>query len=61
MCRIVVVSIGGAVTIASRFVTCESVSVVTRIASSTSWRASVSESTGTLVSSSGSSRSTKYR
>ena len=40
--RIVVVAIGGAVTIASRFVTCESVSVVTRIASSTSRRASVS-------------------
>ena len=43
--RIVVVSIGGAETIASRFVTCESVSVVTRIASSTSRRTSVS-STG---------------
>ena len=43
--RIVVVAIGGAVTIASRLVTCESVSVVTRMASSTSRRASVS-STG---------------
>jgi hypothetical protein len=40
MWRIVVVSSGGAVTIASRLVTCESVSVVTRIASSTSRRTS---------------------
>ena len=37
MWRIVVVPIGGAVTSASRFVTCDSVSVVTFIASST-WR-----------------------
>ena len=44
MWRIVVVPIGGAVTIASRFVTCESVSVVTRIASSTSRRTSESRS-----------------
>ena len=43
--RIVVVAIGGAETIASRFVTCDSVSVVTRIASSTSRRASVSSTT----------------
>ena len=43
--RIVVVAIGGAETIASRFVTCESVSVVTRIASSTSRRARVSSTT----------------
>ncbi len=40
MWRIVEVSSGGAVTIASRFVTCESASVVTRIASSTSRRTS---------------------
>ncbi len=38
--RIVAVSTGGAETIASRFVTCESVSVVARIASSTSRRTS---------------------
>jgi hypothetical protein len=38
--RIVAVSSGGADTIARRFVTCESVSVVTRIASSTSRRTS---------------------
>ena len=37
MWRIVEVSIGGAVTIASRSVTCDSVSVVTRIASSSSF------------------------
>ena len=36
--RIVAVSIGGAVTSASRFVTCESCSLVARIASSTSRR-----------------------
>ena len=36
--RIVAVSIGGAVTSASRFVTCESCSVVARMASSTSRR-----------------------
>ena len=36
--RIVAASIGGAVTSASRFVTCESCSVVARIASSTSRR-----------------------
>ena len=46
MWRIVAVSIGGAVTIASRFVTCESVSVVTRIASSSSRRTSDSASGG---------------
>jgi hypothetical protein len=38
--RIVAVSIGGAETIASRLVTCDSVSEVTRIASSTSRRMS---------------------
>jgi hypothetical protein len=38
--RIVAVSMGGAETIASRFVTCDSVSVVMRIASSTSRRTS---------------------
>jgi hypothetical protein len=42
MWRIVVVWIGGADTIASRSVTCDSVSEVRRIASSTSRRASVS-------------------
>ncbi len=42
--RIVAVSIGGAETSARRFVTCESVSVVTRIASSTSRRTSESAS-----------------
>ena len=46
MWRIVEVSIGGAVTIASRSVTCDSVSVVTRIASSTSRRTSDSDSPG---------------
>ena len=55
MCRIVVVPIGGALTIASRFVTCDSVSVVSRIASSTSRRTSESCSSGEA---SGSSRST---
>ena len=44
--RIVEVSIGGAVTIASRLVTCDSVSVVTRIASSSSRRTRVSDSGG---------------
>ena len=58
--RIVEVSIGGAVTIASRFVTCDSVSVVTRIASSSSRRTSDSDSRGRR-SCAGSSRSTKYR
>jgi len=58
MCRIVEVSIGGAVTIASRFVTCDSVSVVTRIASSSSRRTSDSDSRGRTLSA-GSSRSTK--
>jgi hypothetical protein len=38
--RMVAVSIGGAETIARRLVTCESVSVVARIASSTSRRTS---------------------
>ena len=42
MWRIVVVRIGGAETIASRSVTCDSVSDVIRIASSISRRASVS-------------------
>ena len=42
--RMVAVSIGGAVTSASRFVTCESCSVVVRIASSTSRRIVVSSS-----------------
>ena len=41
---IVAVSIGGAVTSASRFVTCESCSVVARMASSTSRRMSLSSS-----------------
>ena len=41
-CRIVAVSIGGAVTSASRFVTWESCSVVARMASSTSRRMSES-------------------
>ena len=61
MCRIVDVSIGGAVTIASRLVTWESVSVVTRMASSTSRRTSDSDSRGRAGStcSAGSSRSTK--
>ena len=44
MCLIVAVSIAGAETTASRFVTCESVSVVARIASSTSRRISDSSS-----------------
>ena len=44
--RMVEVSIGGAVTIASRLVTCERVSVVTRIASSSSRRTSESDSPG---------------
>jgi hypothetical protein len=58
--RIVEVSSGGAVTIASRLVTCDSVSVVTRIASSSSWRTSESDSDGPALSAgSGSSRSTK--
>ena len=56
MWRIVVVPIGGAETIASRFVTCESVSVVIRIASSTSRRTSESRSSGAARP--GSSRST---
>ncbi len=47
--RIVAVSIGGAETIASRFVTCDSVSVVTRIASSTSRRTSDSASGGDAI------------
>ena len=42
--RIVAVSIGGAVTSASRCVTCESCSLVARIASSTSRRMVVSSS-----------------
>ena len=60
MWRIVAVSIGGAVTSASRFVTWDSVSVVTRIASSTSRLTSDSDSGGRGGSGSlGSSRSTK--
>ena len=64
MCRIVEVSIGGAVTIASRLVTCESVSVVTRIASSTSRLTSDSDSDSRGKRSAAplaSSSSTKYR
>ena len=57
MWRMVVVSIGGAETMASRSVTCESVSVVTRIASSTSRRTSSSRSSVGGCSA-GSSRST---
>ena len=60
MWRIVEVSIGGAETIASRLVTCDSVSVVTRIASSTSRRTSDSDRPGP-EDCSGSRRSTKYR
>ena len=52
-----IVAIGGAVTSASRLVTCESVSVVTFIASSTSRRTSDSPSSS-LRGASGSSRST---
>jgi hypothetical protein len=52
------VSIGGAETIASRLVTCDSVSVVTRMASSSSRRTSDSDSGGSLYSV-GSRRSTK--
>ena len=58
MWRIVVVPIGGAETIASRFVTCESVSVVTRIASSTSRRTSSSRSSLARRGAAGSSWST---
>ena len=56
--RIVVVWIGGADTIASRSVTCDSVSVVTRIASSTSRRTSSRRSSGTSEAGTGSRRST---
>ncbi len=54
--RMVAVSIGGAETIASRLVTCDSVSLVARIASSTSrrMRLSSSDTGGRLT-----SRSTK--
>jgi hypothetical protein len=45
-CLIVVVPSGGAETIASRLVTCESCSVVTRIAASTSARIAGSFTTG---------------
>jgi hypothetical protein len=55
--RIVAVSIGGAETMASRLVTCDSVSVVTRIASSSSRRTSWS-SRPRPPSGTGSSRST---
>ena len=48
MWRIVAVSSGGAVTTASRFVICDSVSVVARIASSTSRRVSSSSSVAAL-------------
>ncbi len=58
MWRIVVVWIGGADTIASRSVTCDSVSVVTRIASSTSRRTSSSRSSACSCGAAGSSRST---
>jgi hypothetical protein len=57
MWRIVVLSIGGAETMASRSVTCESVSVVVRIASSTSRRTSSRRSSGRSRST-GSRRST---
>ena len=57
MRRIVAVSIGGAETIASRFVTCASVSVVIRIAWSTSRRTS-GRSSGVRRGAAGSSRST---
>ena len=56
MWRIVVVWIGGAETSARRSVTCESVSVVTRIASSTSRRTSSRRSS--LGRTAGSRRST---
>jgi len=52
------VAIGGAETIASRSVTCDSVSVVSRIASSTSRRASVSPSASRCSAGAGRSRST---
>jgi hypothetical protein len=58
MWRIVVVAIGGADTIASRFVTCESVSVVSRIASSTSRRTSESSSVRVRAGAAGRRRST---
>ena len=57
--RTVVVAIGGADTTASRLVTCESVSVVTRMASSTSRRTSESCSSVLVSRRAGSSRSTK--
>jgi hypothetical protein len=56
--RIVAVSIGGAETIASRLVICDSVSVVARIAASTSRRVS-SSSRVAAVRVAGSRRSTK--
>ena len=59
MWRIVAVSSGGAETIASRFVTCESVSVVTRIASSTSRRVERELERGAASGAAGSRRSTK--
>ena len=59
MWRIVAVSSGGAETIASRFVTCDSVSVVTRIASSTSRRVSASSIVWPVGRLDGSRRSTK--
>ena len=58
MWRIVVVPIGGADTMASRFVTWESVSVVIRIASSTSRRTSSSRICSARCGAAGSSRST---
>ena len=58
MWRIVVVWIGGADTIASRSVTCDSVSVVTRIASSTSRRTSSRRSSSLGGATTGSRRST---
>ena len=57
--RIVEVSIGGAETSASRFVTCDSVSVVTRIASSISVRTKSSSSERRRAGRAGSRRSTK--
>ena len=53
MWRIVEVSIGGAVTIASRSVTCDRVSVVTRIASSSSFLTSDRLSPGPVGGSTG--------
>ena len=59
MWRIVAVSSGGAETIASRLETCDSVSVVMRIASSTSRRVSASSIACEVGRVTGSRRSTK--